>query len=510
MERLRRDERGSTLVIALAFVAVFSLWLSSLLPFSSTGLRLSKTVEDQRNVVYAADAAIEAAINALRPSNGAACATPMAATPLVNGLNATVACAGGASGSGPPVNVNNRPGQALLTLSRSVAEVGIAKSVGSTNLKVHGGVFSNSNIAASGTITVEKGDIKARTGCSGISLAPTTTTTTPTYTSNCTLGTTIDPTGDDPKFVSPVAWRPAVDTPPPAPLVRPCTNMVKVEPGTYNDVNVLNAWTNENPCRGSLIWFSPGAYYFNFTNAGSHIWTVADPGNSGLVVVAGTPKGWNALGGPSVRPAVPAPGGSCMTAADYLITPANPEYPANVGVQFIFGGDSQLHVAGGTMEICAQPSTAKQQIALYGLSDLATLYPAPLPPFTAQSGCVSTPAGCPMLRTGPGNNSVLVVQGTVYTPAAFLDLNMPNNSISKFFGRGIIARALAISIPGSQDGNTAIEVPDFSPGTISGYPFQEVLLTATIGGVPRLRARVHFENTPPLATATILDWSVLR
>src|SRR5687768_6398598 len=190
---LRRDERGSTLVIALAFVAVFSLWLSSLLPFSSTSLRLSKTVEDQRKVVYAADAAIEAAINALRPSNGVACVSPMAATPPINGLSTTVNCAGGTSGSGPPVNVNNRPGQALLTLSRNVAEVGIAKSVGSTNLKVHGGVFSNSNIVASGAITVEKGDIKARTGCSGISLAPTTTTTTPPYSTNCALGTAIDP-----------------------------------------------------------------------------------------------------------------------------------------------------------------------------------------------------------------------------------------------------------------------------------------------------------------------------
>src|SRR5207237_533042 len=118
--------------------------------------------------------------------------------------------------------------------------------------------------------------------------------------------------------------------------------------GYYDDANGLSSMMAGNSaCRHSTWWFKPGTYYFDFHNAGTNrnplltstanVWTVDDG-----YLVAGTPV--NAAGLALASPPVPASiPGSCD----------NPiENNKAVGVQFIFGGDSQFNVKSGQVEIC--------------------------------------------------------------------------------------------------------------------------------------------------------------
>jgi hypothetical protein len=94
----------------------------------------------------------------------------------------------------------------------------------------------------------------------------------------------------------------------------------------------------------------PSVFYFDFTNNGSHLWTINN------TVIGGTPRGWD----PTVAGSVPTLPGACKTELDLA---------PNSGVQFVFGGDSRLAVSStGKLEVCAQPSANQQQIAIYGMT----------------------------------------------------------------------------------------------------------------------------------------------
>src|SRR5689334_983702 len=64
----RRDDRGSSLLLVLIVVTVVGLGLSALLSRSDSAQRVSQTLDQQTAASYAADGAMEAAINNLRNS----------------------------------------------------------------------------------------------------------------------------------------------------------------------------------------------------------------------------------------------------------------------------------------------------------------------------------------------------------------------------------------------------------------------------------------------------------
>jgi hypothetical protein len=66
MRRIRRDERGSALIIALGFLLLFSLWVSATLASTESGLRIGQTMRVQPKRLYAADGAIEQTIQKIR------------------------------------------------------------------------------------------------------------------------------------------------------------------------------------------------------------------------------------------------------------------------------------------------------------------------------------------------------------------------------------------------------------------------------------------------------------
>jgi hypothetical protein len=93
-----REETGQALIIALGFMFFFALVIGVVLWFAEASVRTTENLREQRNIVYAADGAMDAAIQYGRwnLSVGAFGAVPcMAVSPYtqtLNGQTATVTC----------------------------------------------------------------------------------------------------------------------------------------------------------------------------------------------------------------------------------------------------------------------------------------------------------------------------------------------------------------------------------------------------------------------------------
>ena len=74
--RKRRDERGSTLLLTLVFMALFGVLVSALLAFGDVNLNLNEAQESNTNRLYATDGAIEWATQQ-KLANNASCPTAL-------------------------------------------------------------------------------------------------------------------------------------------------------------------------------------------------------------------------------------------------------------------------------------------------------------------------------------------------------------------------------------------------------------------------------------------------
>lgn len=357
-----RGDDGAALVLALIVITVIALSLSALLTLSDTSVRTTVGLRDQVSSTYTADGAMQAAINNLRNSSynhntGQYCFGGSDTLQLSNfyGSNsAAITCQADPKQvliQCPSLSDCNRPGNAILTLGTTSEDgLNITQPTGST-FRVHGNVFSNSNINVVNGALNTNAVAAARAACTG--------TIQSTPPPACNLGSASNPLADDPNYVS------DADTVPVHRSLPSCTtanSVVVFQPGTYDDaVGLTNMMHGNSQCKHSVWWFQPGTYYFDFRNSGtnpnpllpsgSNIWTIDDGYLVGGTPVdgAGTP-----IAQPSVPPTIP---GSC----DNPISNANA-----VGVQFIFGGDSQLVVGAGEAEVCGSYHTNKAPVAVYG------------------------------------------------------------------------------------------------------------------------------------------------
>jgi Tfp pilus assembly protein PilX len=374
MGRFTKNEDGSVLLIALIFVAGMGLVVGGIAELAVTDIRNTKSTREQRQVVYTADAAVQAAINTFRETG----LCPSTSLPAVNNISTAdvrVDCVDTTS-TGSTGLPGNQPPLAIITRPTG-GETGITLVSGAVT-NVVGGVSSNTDINVSGGATLMvRGPTTTRTtptGCNGAGVYD--LDSTEINRCNPGIGPTASyPRGDDPNY------SPEVTTAPPAVTTLPSCgaagSTVLMPAGTYDDASAL---TNLfSTCAGRTFHFRPdgldvGVYYFDFTNSGSRVWTIDSPST---VVVGGTM---------TATPSVP--GSACNETAP--------------GVQFIFGGDSQLNVnAVGAFDLCAQhydPALNKQQIAIYGLKTSATPPPTPSPvdlppvtPSTATSAAFSSP-----------------------------------------------------------------------------------------------------------------------
>ena len=375
VRRLRNDD-GAVLIIAIVVVTAVALVVGAVLTRGDGSVRATVALRQVAGTTYAADGAAQIALNALRTGYNSGDAEPPGwafnnatgtgcfgynsggstedgyqlpgfyPAPKSSGQGPTsafVECkaedATGAQGSAVPINVANKPGNAILTLG-SGGEAGLTfKTNGSSGaFRVRGGVWSNSNIARENNGTLESTtSIRAHTGCS-----PPSAMQAPVV--DCSSGTVPDPNYPSDLDLA-GASVPDLRTPPGG-----CgSGSVTLQPGYYDDATKLNALT---PNGGSdcFIHLTPGTYYFDFHNSSSgytmagdaaHVWDV----NSGTIV-GGTLTSDTTVPGRCVNPI------NDVTAQ---------------GVQLIFGGDSRMVVdKGAVMELCASYRSARPPIALYG------------------------------------------------------------------------------------------------------------------------------------------------
>ncbi len=396
----RGDDTGSALLFAVIVVFVVMLVVTSMLTLSSGNMRATAAYKDQASTTGAAEGAAQVAANSIR--RGAT----IAASGLWNGFNnsvgqhcfpgsggslitggsdtlqlddvavqgnqhysAAVTCAHSGGSSSPVIiNAANRPGLAILTTGTGAlaGEEGLSiKALSSYPFIVHGPIYSNSNIdMVSGSLQDPNG-VYAKGACIGAG------SITPAKICNYSGAT---PSGADPGYapdkptVLPADYpyqgsaqvsSPAATLPFDQTFPNSCkTKVIVFQPGYYDDAQALSTMMMNSGCKDSTFWFKPGSYYFDFHNgddptlpAGSHVWTVATG-----ALVAGTPmNGGAVLTQPPLSPSVP---GSCRSP---ITSPL-----AGQGVQFVFGGDSQLVVDAAKVEICGSYSLAKPPIAIYG------------------------------------------------------------------------------------------------------------------------------------------------
>ncbi|MGV9266168.1 hypothetical protein ACWDRR_16070 [Kitasatospora sp. NPDC003701] len=340
--RLRDDEQGATLILALVFVVVFGLIAVSVLSFAGTSLRAASTYVDQGKRAYSADGATQLAITNF--SQGNPCADYTA--PPLNGRQMIVHC--DPLNASPTTARATQPQDALRSLGRA-ADDGI--NVTTPGLRVQGGVFSHSNISTgAGASAVVTGDVSAVGTCSGAVSQTRLPPTQAPYVHDCADDTPPAPAdeavGGDPDYTPPATAVPVRRTVPACPA--PGSWLVRLQPGSYDDAGALTRLTGGD-CPGVVVWLQPGVYYFDFTfTGGTAVWTVDDPTVS---VVGGTRAGWDP--GSPTRPTVPDPGGCDRT---------RPE-----GVEVMMGGESRLQVDRGHVELCAPVTPDGQQVAVYGV-----------------------------------------------------------------------------------------------------------------------------------------------
>jgi hypothetical protein len=137
VQRRDGDERGSALVIALVFIALFGLLSAALLSFGFSGERTTNVVTGSRDARYAADGAVEGAIQRFKAMSDGGDPNPCASggnpffTYTVRGKTATATCTNTSTGGTP------NPPQSLLPTSVTSAADFYPYNGAGTNASLH-------------------------------------------------------------------------------------------------------------------------------------------------------------------------------------------------------------------------------------------------------------------------------------------------------------------------------------------------------------------------------------
>ncbi len=493
LHRHGRDERGTSLILALAFVSIFGVAITASLEYADTSLRQDGANRSTRDATVGADAATQTLINAMRHQltwgrDGATCNGLTYSMP--DGRTASVSCAP-RSGSGDPIAGDGAAAAGLqdypllsgapVASPSSSSEPGVTVS-GSGTLQVLGGsTFASTSFAvgSGSTYSLGSGTVHSDGTCANTVPAGGACLNYAATTSADTIAAL--------RQDAPFSTAPAVRT---APSCPGSNKYLALSPGTYTDASALSALTNGG-CPGLVLHLLAGDYYFGFTQTGAAAsWVISDPT---VDVIGGTPKGWT-VGPWTTRPTVPTVG-ACRSAYDP--TPSS-------GVVLVFGAQSQLSVtASHNVELCAIPVGSGTANAIFGLDGAIT-------GGAAQSGCVVVAlgaGGCPFISVS--GSAVFNVEGVVQAANANVTLDYASSASARF-NWGVLLRSVVVQ--GLSGGQTVTPFSARSGVPIgpSGYADRDVVLTATIAGVRYVRARVEFVDASgddPGSRVKILEWS---
>jgi hypothetical protein len=496
-------DSGASLLIVLVIITTVALVMGVILGETGTSLKTSVALRDQVGAAYNGDGAAQVAVNTLRKStfandvsakcfgSGATSSDTLSLPNFYPGTNgqqgsalssAAVTCSAeagtGAQGSPVPVSSANKPGNAVLTLSTT--EVGQTYGQSNKDVTIHGGVISDSSINSDNAKLKITGN-----GVGANAVGPCSGSVTPACTHN--------PGVSDPNYPAPTTLPVKV----PVGSMPACTNKNQVAefvPGLYTTADTFNN------CKASWLYFAPGLYYFDFTT-GSHVWSVDTSVVGGALSAAKT----------NTAPAVP---GACVNPITSV---------SAVGVEFAFGGDSQVTFdKGSNFEICATYSKTSIPTVAYGLkSDIGSGANTA----RGENGCIQAvgSGNCNLFNVRvPGDKPEFYFEGFVYAPRATADLSV-NNTSAQHFNFGVVFRTLALATTGSADTTAIISLPDNSLGygtastivDLSVYVCPGASTCSSSTGHLQLIARV-LVNDPtgtPVSGAReikVLSWSNIR
>jgi hypothetical protein len=389
-------ERGSALVMALLMLSVVGVVMAAALDYAGTSLRASNVaVRPQRASSYAADGALQTAIEFLRdnPQAGAdfynACAPITSTYPDPTVGNVTIDTC-----PQPDSLIHQGNFRAvLLTLGTSTSEGVRLTHNGAVNLG--GDVWSNSVIQLNSTTSmrVNAGNVWAWNACTPVGNIVVDSGYTTTCNASSTFGGVKPKVALDPGDASlghAADWKPLAL---PATLVQPAipacvAGTATLAPGVYYDPAALSALTTT--C--SNVRLNPGPYFLDFPDENT-LWNV-----SGTVTA------------------------TCDASGQ--------------GAQLVFARKSRMNVTG-TLDIpCGRRATATgPRIALYGLdADMGasgpfntTLRPLAVAQggdnlFTPSSLANALPSAAPGYPRD-GTNAVATVSGSLLSRTAQLTLS---------------------------------------------------------------------------------------
>lgn len=401
--RIHASDDGAMLVIALLIITVVAIVTGALLTLSGGKFLATVNLRKVAATAYASDAAAKLAINDLvLGSKAGALASgatyPSAVNPSAypNGWvfdnnidgtgcfgidstnkpltqitmhsvytdsqsgttsTATVTCTpvtgtGVFGSAGTISSSDNGEGRSITILGANGLSVNPQGSGNNAQFQVHG------DVASRGPITVGHGFLYTNGAVTASSCVPSTIISSPTSTQSTTplCSASAGAAVDDPYATA----APPLTTVP-SQLGLAALSGCTFQPGYYDDANALTAATNA--CATSV--FAPGVYYFDFHNNSSDPTYANGYAMSGAVSGCGGIDVWciknTVIGGVlSTRSTIP---GACLNPIDTT---------GNGGVQFVFGGDSQMLLGNSAqVELCAPYNGGNPPMAIFGLDGSA-------------------------------------------------------------------------------------------------------------------------------------------
>jgi hypothetical protein len=273
----------------------------------------------------------------------------------------------------------------------------------SGQIKVSGSVFSNASGASAPSITSQNNvtlqapdDSVMGTGTCGPSgkilgeplVCP---STNPASVPDPGGAVNVDP-------VSPNRWASDIQTMPaeaPKPTCNATTKVATMVPGSYFDRNQMLQGFANGSALCTVVWMQPGNYYLDFDQATENDpwrigWDDLDRAQGvdapGRVVIGGTRKGWDST----------TPASTVITKVPGACDKTQP------GVQVVLAGLSAFDVKHqGRLELCPNPNTDRQQIAVYGRKTNQSVSPQTV---TFKPSSVTSPGPTPSSLGTPDTN----------------------------------------------------------------------------------------------------------
>jgi hypothetical protein len=525
-------EGGASLAIILALIAILGLCVGAIATQGTAGMLAVQGVKNQRADIYGAEGAIDAAINYIRGDltrgrwDDTRCPADSAAelfkAPSDVGT-VTVTCKSLAPG-GVEIEGVNYPENAVRTMSgvngypqvdtRGICPGDPGICIGGNNsgtMFVDGSVKSNAARAQDKSIetrngsrlNVSKNSIRATGLCTPVAGFESWSNASPL---DCATGDTYpDPGGGPTSDPTTGGWAAEMLTVPPIAPQPSCNTTSKVatmEPGSYfsRDQMLLGFSKVVSGTRRScpIVWMKPGNYYFDLDKATDmDPWRIGydDAGRTddlysdtftgtdipGSVVIGGTPSGWD-----------PNATSSQVTAARNAVgDPGACSKTSGTGVQVMMANYTAFDVKDqGMLELCPNPHSSRQQIALYGrktnqtgssttavvkpTGNTGTLTPSTFGPIANALSIDNSVAS----GTQTGNNKTNLITLSGYSAANLVPQQTFTNAVLRIAHREVTTPSnLSVSVKvtvTASDGNTCNNT----------FPKQTTLATATPWTIP--------------------------